>query len=171
MPQRAVEPSEVDEILFDTFAKEFARHHESGRRTVVSRILVPTDFSPCSLHALRYAEELARRFGAELIMLYVDFALTIYDLPDQGEPSARPALERAVDLLREHDFAARGIAVHGVPADQIIRTAAAEHVDLIVMGTHGRSGVRHALMGSVAESVIRNAACPVMTVRAPSSGR
>lgn len=171
MPQpiAAPRPSRADEVMFETFATEFARQHESGPVTAVNRILLPTDFSPCSLHALRYAEELARRLGAELIVLHVDFALTIYDLPDSGEPTARHALDRAVELMRQHDFKVRGICHHGFPADEIVKTAAAEHADLIVMGTHGRTGLKHALMGSVAESVVRKAACPVMTVRGPDA--
>ena len=154
--------------MFETFATEFARQHEGTPVTAVNRILFPTDFSPSSLHALRYAEELARRFGAELIMLHVDFALTMYDLPDAPEPMGRHALDRAMELMRKHGLRVRGICHHGLPADEIVRTAAAERADVIVMGTHGRTGLRHALLGSVAETVVRNAGCPVMTVRAPA---
>jgi glycine betaine transporter len=167
MPQPAASehPAKLDEILFETFATEFDRQHGSGRATV-ERILFPTDFSPSSLQALPQAEELARRFGAELIVLHVDFAPTIYDLPEAGEPASKRAVERAVDLLRAHDFRARGIVSHGFPIDEIVRVAASERADLIVMGTHGRTGLKHALMGSVAEGVVRHAGCAVMTVRA-----
>jgi nucleotide-binding universal stress UspA family protein len=153
--------------MFEAFATEYAREHETTPVTAVNRILVPTDFSPCSLHALRYAEELARRFGAELILLHVDFALTIYDLPDSSPPVGGQAVERAVNLMRTHGLRARGLCHHGIPADEIVRSAAAEHADVIVMGTHGRTGLKHAVLGSVAESVIRTATCPVMTVRMP----
>jgi nucleotide-binding universal stress UspA family protein len=159
-------PNIAEKAMVETFATEFARQHESTPLTAVDRIVFPTDFSPCSLHALRYAEELARRFGAELIVLYVDFAPTMYELPDDGGPTGRRAVDGAIDVMRKHGLRARGICVHGFPVDQIVRTAATERADLIVMATHGRTGLKHALLGSVAEGVVRNAGCPVLIVRA-----
>jgi universal stress protein A len=155
----------VHEDPFETFAREFIRHHQPGRLTTFDRILVPTDFSPCSLHALRYAEELTRRFGAELTLLHVGDPLSASDLPGAGELSGRREIDRALDLLRERDYRVRGVLRRGNPSHEIVQAAAAERADLIVMGTHGRTGLKHALMGSVAEGVVRNAPCPVLTVR------
>jgi nucleotide-binding universal stress UspA family protein len=155
----------VHEDPLETFAREFTRHHQPGQLTIISRILVPTDFSRGSLHAFRYAEELTRRFGAELILVHVGDPLSVSDLPGAGELSGRRELDRALALVRERDYRVRGVLRRGNPTDEIVKAAAAERADLIVMGTHGRTGLKHALMGSVAESVVRNAPCPVLTVR------
>ncbi len=158
-------PDPNDGGPFETFAREFIRQHQPGQVTPIARILIPTDFSPCSLHALRYAEELARRFGAELTLLHVGDALSDSDLPGAGELSGRREIDRALDLLRERDYRVRGVLRRGNPADEIVQAVAAERADLIVMGTHGRTGLKHVFMGSVAEEVVRKALCPVLTVR------
>jgi nucleotide-binding universal stress UspA family protein len=155
----------LEQILFDTFTSELARQHESDRTITVRRVLFPTDFSPSSLHALRHAEAMARRFDAELLVLFVDFTPSIYDASQDDVPASKHALERAVEVLRSRSVHASGVYRRGAAADEIVRTAAAEQADLIIMSTHGRTGLTHALMGSVAESVVRRAVCPVMTVR------
>src|SRR5262249_10572008 len=143
------------------------------------RVLVPTDFSRCSLTALTYGAEFARRFGAEMTLLNVvqDLALL---LPDAllATPVPTPALEQltasaqqALDAL-VRDQKLDGITLQkvvriGAPFVEIISCAKETDTDLIVMGTHGRSGLAHVLLGSVAERVVGKAPCPVLTVRHP----
>ena len=128
-------------------------------------ILVPTDFSPGSAHALTAATGLAQRFRARLTLLHVAH------VPDEFEMFRRmvePALQRdmAVHRRRVEEAAVPvdAIMARGPAAQTIVETARGKAVDLIVMGTHGRTGLRHLLIGSVAERVIRLAPCPVMVV-------
>jgi universal stress protein A len=135
----------------------------------IRRILVPTDFSAHANWAVTAAFELAQTFGADLSLLHVievpvyaiEVALPLADL----EQNAR----RALALLLP-EAAAAGVAVTrlvdmGVPFQKILETARAEQVDLIVMSTHGRTGLGHLVLGSVAERVVRLAPCPVLTIR------
>ena len=143
----------------------------------ISRILVPTDFSPPSDAALIYAKALAR-FGASLHLLHVlDDVLTGGVLTaDVGGPMPlgvdgvrhSDAGTRLCDLLSRDEvtrFHARSSVVFGATSPSITRYAAEHDIDLIVMGTHGRTGAAHAPIGSVAERVVRTAPCPVLTVR------
>jgi nucleotide-binding universal stress UspA family protein len=138
-------------------------------------ILVATDFSPTSEHALEYARALATSFGGTLHLLHVvpDPVMAsawaeayAYDLTALGErlrlDAERQLTEKAQTI---RDVAVTTEAVVGSPAAVIALTAADRAADLIVMGTHGRSGVKHLFMGSVAERVVRSAPCPVLTVR------
>jgi nucleotide-binding universal stress UspA family protein len=144
------------------------------------RILIPTDFSKHSHNALTYGAAFAEKFGAELYLLHVvqDLALFIPDAVAVAPPlappieqftaAARAALERAV----QENAALKGLRVHpevreGTPFYEIIRFAQETDIDLIVMGTHGHTGLAHMLLGSVAEKVVRKAPCPVLTVRHP----
>src|SRR5919199_1249689 len=143
------------------------------------RILVPTDFSKHSANALTYAAAFAEKFGAELYLLYVaqDLAVFFPDAVSAAPPpvppveeitaAARESLQRLVreqglERLRVHTEACQG-----TPFAEIIRFAREKEIDLIVMGTHGRSGLAHVLLGSVTEKVVRKAPCPVLTVRHP----
>ena len=145
----------------------------------LQRILLPTDFSEHSAAARVYACAFAEQFGAELHLLHV-----IQDLaPLVPEPGA--ALAPPVDYLRELELNANamleravdpswaaGKTIHravrqGPPYLEIIRYAQETNIDLIVLGTHGRGGLAHMLLGSVAEKVVRKAPCPVLTVRHP----
>ncbi len=143
----------------------------------IKRILVPTDFSEFSQHAVRYGCELAQRFSAELHLLHVaQDALPI--IPEAGMLTVSHGeymahlLASAERLLKEvpdpssysGPVAARVVEV-GVPFVEIIRYAREQEIDLIVLATHGRTGLVHMLMGSVAEKVVRKAPCPVLTVR------
>ena len=143
-----------------------------------SKILVPVDFSKHSERATALAVELARRFEASLTLLHV-YSIPTYPLPE-GYVLASP--EVVADLMEKTSVAikevrarvlAQGVAkvdallVEGSAFAEIVRTAREKHFDLIVMGTHGRSGLKHALMGSVAEKVVRKAPCPVLSVRDP----
>lgn len=136
----------------------------------VNTILVPTDFSPTSEAALRYATEMALTMGARLYLMHVPGKTGEHfeaNFPHgQFEATARKGLSvfltaEEIERLRP-EYAVRV----GTPAEEIVRYADACDVDLIIMGTHGRSGLAHALMGSVAEQVVRVAPCPVLLVRA-----
>jgi nucleotide-binding universal stress UspA family protein len=145
----------------------------------LKRILVPTDFSKFSQQALMYAVALAEKFGSELCLLHVvqDLAVFIPDMVTTAPPIV-PSLEQmtaavqaAFDrLVRENGLerlSFRREVCQGTPFLEIIRFAKENEVDLIVMGTHGRSGLVHVLMGSVTDKVVRKAPCPVLTVRHP----
>jgi universal stress protein A len=157
----------TQEGILEDFAREFIRRHEAPRPLRgVARILVATDFSLCSLTALEYAEELARRFGADLLLLHVEeVGLGGVEMTAATHAAAERGLARAVGRLREDRLEARGLLRAGAPADEILKAADAERASLIVLGTHGRKGVAHMLLGSVAEHVVRGAPCPVLTVR------
>jgi universal stress protein A len=143
-----------------------------------SRILVPTDFSPPSDAALDYARILAAKFGSALQVLHVidDPTAASEFVPDGFAASTDSiraglvahsrerldALVTAVDRARYH---AHIETLFGGPAQTIVDYALAVGAGLIVMGTHGRTGLAHLLMGSVAEQVVRTAPCPVLTVR------
>ncbi|HOG16299.1 MAG TPA: universal stress protein [Syntrophales bacterium] len=142
------------------------------------KILHPTDFSAPSLVALEAAKELAAQFSAELSVVHVVSAVPLLPVMEgtssfdvetyQAELIAcsRQALD---DLIRKHfpNGGVRSDLLHGNPADQIVRIAEKEGVDLIVLATHGQTGWRHLVFGSVAARVVRLAPCPVLTVRAP----
>lgn len=134
-----------------------------------TRILVPTDFSPPSDAALAYARTLAGTFRAKLLVLQVlesEFLRAVVADPHDLETAAlRQLQEHLTDDDRRRLHAVAVIERSDEPADEIISYARSGNVDLIVMGTHGRSGLAHLLMGSVAEKVVRSAPCPVMTLR------
>jgi nucleotide-binding universal stress UspA family protein len=138
------------------------------------RILAPTDFSECSQQAVRCAYALAQKVGAKLVLLHVVEELPPYIgfIPPRAAAMLLQDLERqaCLDLaavLPEAEAAQVEVprrVVMGSPAEDIVKVAAAEQVDLIVIATHGRSGFSHLVMGSVAERVVRTAACPVLTI-------
>jgi nucleotide-binding universal stress UspA family protein len=141
------------------------------------QILCPVDFSDFSDYAMRYAALLAQKFEARLTLLHV-VAPILVPLPgDALVPPMRQAdLADIADACRERltrtagDLAEKGIAVacqvtSGVPYLEILRMAEELHADMIVMGTHGRSGLVHLMIGSVAERVVRKAPCAVLTVK------
>src|SRR3954452_12882694 len=141
----------------------------------LKRILVPTDFSKHSQTALVYGVAFAQKFGAQLHLLHIvqDLALffpdtvTVVPPTDQLTEAVEAALQR---VLRENHLEAMGVQTavrSGSPFHEIAQYARDEDVDLIIMGTHGRGGLMHLLMGSVAEKVVRKAPCPVLTVRDP----
>lgn len=143
----------------------------------VQSILCPTDFSEFSEHALCYACELAVKFQAEVHLLNV---LQDYDTvaPGMGEtfapfaewlPELRKQSEEQLSKLPGPEWAEK-LRVHrttsvGAPVEEITKYAKEHQIDLIVQGTHGRRGIKHMLLGSVAENIVRYAPCPVLTVR------
>jgi nucleotide-binding universal stress UspA family protein len=143
----------------------------------IRRILFPTDFSENSEYALMYALAFARQFDATLTVLHV-----VHVPPQMPELNIGAILDRMVKhaernlskLIRE--AGETRVAMHpevrlGVDYREITAFAEKEKMDLIVMGTHGRTGMAHALLGSVAERVVRHAPCPVLTVKRPPARR
>jgi nucleotide-binding universal stress UspA family protein len=146
----------------------------------LKRILVATDFSEPAEAALLYGRTLARMFDATLHVVHVignintlafgaeTYTVALPDLQRDVEDAARKALD---DLLVDSDAhplpVKRTLLVANAPAAAIVDYAQRELIDLVVTGTHGRGGVSHLLLGSVAERVVRTAPCPVLTIRHP----
>ena len=140
----------------------------------IKRILLPTDLSEASMPALELAENLGRIFNAELALLFVVEPLDMSgDILSGGalasaieaqEKTARAHLARVATRLRRRGLRVRILVGTGKAAPVIVDTARQGSTDLIVIGTHGRSGLSHVFMGSVAERVVRTAGCPVLTV-------
>ena len=145
------------------------------RRRATRKIVVATDFSTASRPALAAALDLARRDGARLVVLHVMMPPSPFvgdDLPGSWlelEARARRDAERrlaaAVSQAERSGIVTTGTLVKGAPAEVIVRVARREGADLIVIGTHGRSGLGRLFMGSVAARVLGTATCPVLTVR------
>ena len=142
-----------------------------------TKILVPVDFSSHSQNAVRVAADLAKRCDASLTLVHV-YQTVSFALPDAiafYTPTQLAEILSELDaLLRaaKRDAELTGVSrvetalLQGAVATEIVEYAQKEGCDLIVMGTHGRTGVSHAIMGSVAERVVRVAPCPVLTLRA-----
>ncbi|MGH8056179.1 MAG: universal stress protein [Candidatus Entotheonellia bacterium] len=142
----------------------------------IRHILAPTDFSEASKQAIDYAYALAQTFGAKLSLLYV-IEVPVYPgedvVPSRWWGMSLEELERQArtDLASLLPAADTGkvdivhLVVTGTPYREIVQTAAAENADLIVMATHGRTGLGHLFIGSVAERAVRTAPCPVLTLR------
>ena len=139
-------------------------------------ILAPTDFSPTARRAIEYARILAGQNDASLVLLHIvedpfnaaawteGYTLSVDALRDRMVEDARAELTQLVTSMSDCRVTSRVLV--GDPRRTIVEFAAECHADLIVMGTHGRSGISHLLLGSVAERVVRLAPCPVLTVRA-----
>jgi universal stress protein A len=134
------------------------------------KILFATDFSPASETALKYATSLARDSGALLLIAHIEELPMPYAggemyfaQPEYPNPEVKKMLDAIVPPDKSVRYEHR--LVMGTAADDIVRVADEEGVDLIVIGTHGRTGLMRVLMGSVAESVMRLATCPVLTVK------
>ena len=144
----------------------------------IKTILVPTDFSEPSALALASAKDLAKAFNASIHLVHVvqdplsqAWALESYgampaDLLKDLEGIAQKDLDKALPEAERAACKATLATVVGSPFGQIIEYAKTHDIDLIVMGTHGRGALAHAILGSVAERVVRLAPCPVLTVRA-----
>lgn len=140
----------------------------------LKNILLPTDFSETSLAATSYGIELARRFSATLHLLHVIEDPGVYIAAFDSFPLPSPAefetyaQERLDNWILPEDAEGLDIQrrwVHGVAFTEVIRDAREHDIDLIVVGTHGRSVITQVLLGSVAEKVVRKAPCAVLTVR------
>jgi len=149
-------------------------------RFVVRKILVTTDFSESSIHAIDCAVALALDKGAELYVFHVvekfmDYSLLYSDIFPFQVPS-RDAYREIEDRTKERiarslgEYEARGLEARALVTTgsahvEIIRAAEREEIDLIVIATHGRSGLTHAILGSTAEKVVRRSPCPVLVIR------
>jgi nucleotide-binding universal stress UspA family protein len=150
---------------------------QEGTMPAIKRILVPTDFSPSAEQALRYAADLPLAEKPELTILHV-FQFPSYFFPDGSVITSSPdmveqltiqidrSLVAAADLARAAGaLNPQTLSVNGVPFAEIVRVSREGGFDLIVIGTHGHTGLAHVILGSVAEKVVRKATCPVLTVR------
>ena len=144
--------------------------------TPCRRILHATDFSSNALPALRQAVALARRWRARMIVLHVmppPSPFVREGIPPSSWEELLAAARRAAKgrlaavraRIRRKGVMASAVLVEGLPADEVLRAARRHRADLLVIGTHGRTGLRRALMGSVAERIVSQARCPVLTVR------
>ena len=144
----------------------------------IHSILLPTDFSECAAHALSYAASLARRFSASIICVHViepvmqtvgytglTEPLPIGDLSEQLEESAGRELPKIGACEECSGLEIEEVIAHGDAASEIVRVARERKVDLIVIASHGRTGLGRILFGSTAESVVRHAPCPVLVVK------
>src|SRR5512135_3331045 len=143
------------------------------------KICCPIDFSDASRAAMEVAADLARRTGADLVLLHA-YPIPGYTFPDGSVVASPKMMQELADQARRHLEEWRVEAERlvgaprvtaetavGEPAAEIVEAARERGADLVVVGTHGRTGLEHALMGSVAERVVRRAHCPVLTVRPP----
>ncbi len=139
--------------------------------TPTNLILVPVDFEAASTKALQIAKDLAARLGGEVVIAHV-YQLPVYTYPGL-EPSIMPgfhaevtsAAERAVSALAQQEGNLRAVLRQGDPATEILAAAEELKASMIVMGTHGRQGLAHLILGSVAERVLRKSSVPVLSVR------
>lgn len=144
----------------------------------IRRILFATDFSEGSSHALPYAADIARQYGAKLFLVHVIYDVaksagwyvphvSIDEIYRDMEKSAGAELEKSfVDEMRGLRDVER-VVLKGIPYEEISKFAGEKKIDLVVLGTHGRRGIDRMLFGSTAEQVVRNAPCPVLSVRIP----
>lgn len=145
----------------------------------MNTILHPTDFSDTSKHALKYAVSFAKEYDAKLIILHVieEITTSLYldmlqappltELMEEIETQSRKALEDILPPEVRESIKVEYLTRKGVPFLEIIRCAQENRADMTVCGTHGRTGLKHALFGSVAEKVVRKSPCPVLSVRHP----
>ena len=145
----------------------------------IRRILFPTDFSEPADHAWPFALHFAQEFGAEIHLLHVvappprmtEAYAANFDPVKFAEvltAEANASLDRFVREAKDRNIASQTEVRIGVDFHEIIDYARTHQIDLIVMATHGRTGLAHALVGSVAEKVVRKAPCPVLTVKHPA---
>ena len=138
------------------------------------KVLVPTDFSDSARHAFSYGVSFAREFKAELVLLHVvenltvGYASDLFPVPmaevfQEISGYAKAELAKLAEEAKQKGVAVSELVAQGKPSAEIIRHAAENAVDMIVLGTHGKGMLDQALFGSTAERVIRKAPCPVLT--------
>jgi universal stress protein A len=157
-------------------------YHFNNREDIMiplTKIFCPTDFSEPSYKALQAANDLAMHFQAELILIHVMHPIILYPAagivpgimtpPSEDmyrDEMANKSLAMILNEKVSNSIKSKSILGNGNPADEIVRHAKEEKADLIVIGTHGFTGWRHMILGSVAEKVVRYATCPVLTIPA-----
>ena len=147
----------------------------------ISKVLVPIDFSDYSKSALKYAVSFVKHFKAKLILVYVvepviyppDFSMGQIAIPSVDldiDKRAFEELNKLAELEIPSEIQVLSVVKTGKPFIEIIETAGEQDADLIIIATHGHTGMEHILFGSTAEKVIRKAPCPVLTLREPIKG-
>ena len=142
----------------------------------LQKVLVPTDFSDSARHAFSYGVSFAKEYQAELVLLHVvenltvGYASDLFPVPmaevfQEISGYARTELSKLAEEARQKGVVVSELVVQGKPSAEIIRHAAENGVDMIVLGTHGKGMLDQALFGSTTERVVRRAPCPVLTVR------
>jgi len=144
----------------------------------IKKILYATDYSKASGRALDEAVNLATRYDAELLVLHVIEPVTTYvtgedfgsaglymKLEDATKREAEVSMQKLMGKLQKSKVRAKSLLLKGTPHDQIVKAAKSRNADMIVIGTHGRTGLSKLFMGSVAGKVVSTATCPVLTVR------
>ena len=147
----------------------------------IKKICCPTDFSEPSYEALKAACEIALHFSAEVVLVHVVTPIPVIPIHDdptsfnlplyekEMETNAGKALKKIQQEKIPENIQSRAFVIQGDPAGQIVNLAEEEKVDIIVIATHGLTGWRKFMFGSVTEKVIRTAACPVLSIRIPPS--
>ena len=142
----------------------------------MKKVLVPTDFSDSARHATSYGVSFAKEYGAELVLLHVvenitvGYASDLFPVPmaevfQEISGYAKTELAKLAGEAKERDVRVTELVAQGKPSAEIIRYAAENAVDVIVLGTHGKGMLDQALVGSTTERVVRRSPCPVLTVR------
>ncbi|MHC4321702.1 MAG: universal stress protein [Planctomycetota bacterium] len=142
----------------------------------LKKILCPIDHSDCSKEALKYAVTFAMKDEAKLYLLHVidirsfNEGLDAMSTQIPDEETLEQLRVKLLDCIPEEirdDMDVEAIVIQGIPFVEIISTAKEKEIDMIVIGSHGRTGIKHMMLGSVSEKVVRKAPCPVLTVRQP----
>ncbi|MHC4140190.1 MAG: universal stress protein [Planctomycetota bacterium] len=142
----------------------------------LKKILCPIDHSDCSKEALKYAVSFAMKDEAKLYLLHIidirsfSEGLDAMSKPIPDEETLEQLRTKLLDCIPEDirdDMDVEATVIQGIPFAEIISTAKEKEIDMIVIGSHGRTGISHMMMGSVSEKVVRKAPCPVLTVRQP----
>jgi nucleotide-binding universal stress UspA family protein len=163
---------------------DLTEHKRTDAGPHIRSILLPTDFSDCANYALAYTAGIARATGATIICVHViepiapavGYAgipepLPLTDVSEQLEDSAEQELPRLAGLEEFAGLKVEEVLAHGDAAAEIVRVAGEREVDLIVISSHGRTGLGRILFGSTAEAVVRHALCPVLVVKPPPDER
>jgi nucleotide-binding universal stress UspA family protein len=142
----------------------------------LKKILCPIDHSDCSKEALKYAVSFAMKDEAKLLLLHIidirsfNEGLDAMSTQIPNEETLEQLRVKLLDCIPEEirdDLDVEAIVIQGIPFAEIISTAKEKEIDMIVIGSHGRTGISHMMLGSVSEKVVRKAPCPVLTVRQP----
>jgi nucleotide-binding universal stress UspA family protein len=142
----------------------------------LKKILCPIDHSDCSKEALKYAVSLAMKDEAKLLLLHIidirsfNEGLEAMSAQIPDEETLEQLKVKLLNCIPEEirdDMEVEALVVQGIPFAEIISTAKENEIDMIVIGSHGRTGISHMMLGSVSEKVVRKAPCPVLTVRQP----
>ncbi|MHC4307289.1 MAG: universal stress protein [Planctomycetota bacterium] len=140
----------------------------------LKKILCPIDHSDCSKEALKYAVSFAMKDEAKLYLLHIidirsfSEGLDAMSKPIPDEETLEQLRTKLLDCIPKEirdDMDVEATVIQGIPFAEIISTAKEKEIDMIVIGSHGRTGISHMMMGSVSEKVVRKAHCPVLTVR------